>query len=148
MIEKEGPLNKEEQGLVSTITAWADLMYSDNVKKGFHDRPKAVNEAIDQLAGLGFAGLATRLADATKKNRIEMSGLVVSEIAEAIEATRTDAKDDHLPQFDGDIVEAADAIIRLMDYAASHGKARILGEALIAKMRYNRTRPFMHGKKC
>lgn len=41
--------------------------------------------------------------------------LMASELSEAVEAVRKNKKDDHLPQFDGVVVELADFIIRLAD---------------------------------
>ena len=41
--------------------------------------------------------------------------LMASELSEAVEAVRKSKKDDHLPQFDGVVVELADFIIRLAD---------------------------------
>jgi NTP pyrophosphatase (non-canonical NTP hydrolase) len=91
--------------------------------------------------------LAIQVESLTERNEIEMLGLATSEIGEAMEAVRKGGPDDHLPMFDGDIVEAADAIIRLMDYAASQAKSGELGEAIVYKLRYNRLRPHKHGKK-
>lgn len=47
--------------------------------------------------------------------------LIVTEIAEATEAARTDAMDDHLPHLPGEAVELADAAIRLLDLAGRYG---------------------------
>lgn len=41
--------------------------------------------------------------------------LMTSELSEAMEAFRKNKKDDHLPQFDGVVVELADFVIRLAD---------------------------------
>lgn len=41
--------------------------------------------------------------------------LMTSELSEALEALRKNKKDDHLPQFDGIVVELGDFIIRLAD---------------------------------
>ena len=51
----------------------------------------------------------------------------------------------HIPEFTGIEEELADAIIRICDLAQA---LRLdVGEALIAKMAYNRTRARMHGGK-
>lgn len=52
-----------------------------------------------------------------ERNRGELLMLVVSELAEAMEALRKDAWDDKLPHRKGEEVELADAYIRLLDYA-------------------------------
>lgn len=56
-----------------------------------------------------------------ERNRGQLLMLVVSEIAEAMEALRKDAMDDKLTHRKGEEVELADAYIRLMDYAGGFG---------------------------
>lgn len=79
----------------------------------------------------------------TKGNPIEpLTGdrysLIHSEISEAFEAYRKNLKSDHIPEFLGEEEELADAIIRIMDYAAN--KKLRLGEAFVAKLLFNRVR--------
>lgn len=64
--------------------------------------------------------------------------LMVSELAEAMEALRKDRKDDHLPNRKGEEVELADAVIRIFDYAGKRGFD--LGNAILEKMAYNLAR--------
>ena len=64
--------------------------------------------------------------------------LVVSELAEAMEADRKGLKDDKLPKRDGREVELADAVIRCFDLAGAYGFS--LGDAIAEKMAYNQTR--------
>jgi len=72
--------------------------------------------------------------------------LVMSEIIEAYEAIRNgDVPDDKLPQYRGQDVELADAIIRLLDWCGAHDIP--IGEIVNAKLEYNKTRPYKHGKK-
>jgi NTP pyrophosphatase (non-canonical NTP hydrolase) len=75
-------------------------------------------------------------------------GMIVSELAEAIEADRkspaipmASTKLDMLTAVEE---ELADAVIRIMDYCGKHGMN--LGKAIIAKHAYNQSRPFRHGK--
>lgn len=56
-----------------------------------------------------------------ERNRGELLMLVVSELAEAMEALRKDAWDDKLPHRKGEEVELADAYIRLLDYSEGTG---------------------------
>ena len=71
--------------------------------------------------------------------------LVVTELAEAVEADRTNATSDKVPAFHGREEELADALVRLLHMT---GKYNIrLGDAFIAKMQYNLNRPFKHGKE-
>ena len=64
--------------------------------------------------------------------------LMVSELAEAMEALRKDRKDDHLPNRKGEEVELADAVIRIFDYAGKRGFD--LGNAILEKIAYNLAR--------
>lgn len=80
------------------------------------------------------------------RNDGELIALIHSELSEALESLRKgDPPDSHLPEFNGAVVELADAIIRIMDFAASRNWP--LGEAIVAKMMYNITRPRKHGKE-
>lgn len=72
------------------------------------------------------------------RNRPEMMMLMVSEIAEAMEGLRKGMTDDHLPEFPMETVELADLFIRLMDYVGEYCPR--FGEALVAKINYNKTR--------
>jgi hypothetical protein len=85
---------------------------------------------------------------AASQNVGEKLMLVNTELAEFFEMYRKDnlAADEHCPDFTNQTIEIADAIIRLFDLAGwlhMHN----LGEAIEAKMKYNLTRPQLHGKK-
>lgn len=72
--------------------------------------------------------------------------LIHSEISEALEALRKgNPQDEHCPAYSSLEVELADAIIRIMDYAGMRGLD--VAGAIRAKMAYNKTRPYKHGKK-
>ena len=72
--------------------------------------------------------------------------LMVSELGEACEAQRRNiTKSEHIPEFTGEEEELADCIIRILDYAGGYHLR--LAEAVVAKMEYNRTRPYKHGKR-
>ncbi len=75
----------------------------------------------------------------------EKIALIHQELSEALEALRQDnPPDDKLPEFTGAEVEFADAIIRIMDLA--HARGWRVAQAIEAKMKYNATRPYRHGK--
>lgn len=70
--------------------------------------------------------------------------LIHAELSESLEGDRKNLEDDHLPTYQMRFVELADAIIRIADLA---GYFNIdLEELIIAKMEYNKSRPYKHGK--
>lgn len=72
------------------------------------------------------------------RNKGELLMLIVSEIAEGMEAMRKGKQDDHLPHRPGLEVELADALIRIFDMA---GALELdLPGAVTEKLAYNRAR--------
>ena len=71
----------------------------------------------------------------------------MSELAERLETLRKDPNkmDEHCPEFLNVEIEVADLIIRALDFSGRRNLR--IGEAIIAKMKYNAGREFMHGKK-
>lgn len=73
-----------------------------------------------------------------QRNFGEVLMLMVSELAEALEADRKDLPSDKLEGFSGQEEEFADCIIRIFDTARANGFD--VASAFIAKNRYNKTR--------
>lgn len=72
--------------------------------------------------------------------------LIHSEVSETLEALRVDnPPDKHIPEFSSAEAELADVVIRISQMC--HTEGWDLGEAIIAKMEYNNTRPYKHGGK-
>lgn len=82
--------------------------------------------------------------DNVQDNFSSKIALVHSELSEALEADRKNLMDDKLPDRHGREVELADAMIRIFDLAGRYGMD--LGGALVAKIAYNASRPYKHGK--
>jgi hypothetical protein len=80
------------------------------------------------------------------RNDGEMIALMHSELSEALENIRHGCPpDDHIPEFLGVEAEFADVIIRILD--TCHARGYRLGEAILAKHAFNKTREFRHGGK-
>ena len=80
-----------------------------------------------------------------ERNTGEMIALMHSELSEALEAYRQGVKrDEHCPDFDNELIEYADCIIRILDTCAY--KNYPIGAAIMAKMGFNETRARKHGK--
>lgn len=78
------------------------------------------------------------------RNKGEMIALMHSELSEMLEGVRKPGPDIHCPEFSSEEIEAADVLIRLLDYCAGHELR--LGQATLAKIKFNQSRPHKHGK--
>lgn len=70
--------------------------------------------------------------------------LILSEVGEMVEAVRKPGPSEKTPNFSKEEEEWADAMIRLLDYAAWRNLRGYA--AILAKIEYNAGRPHMHGK--
>jgi len=81
-----------------------------------------------------------------ERNDGELIALMHSELSEALEALRHgNPESEHIAGFSGVEEEMADLIIRALDMCAARGYR--IGEAMGAKMNYNETREYRHGKQ-
>lgn len=116
-------LNKDEY-IGDVIRDLSVRIYSDNSAKGFWD------VSADEQSTIKLSKIA----------------LIHGEYSEAVEAIRKDAMDDHLSQYPGEWVEMADGIIRSLDYCGAYSIP--IGQIILEKLEYNRSRPYKHGKGC
>lgn len=111
-------------------------------KKSLH---LIVKNNVNGLGGLchGIAkeqGWWTNLetGEPLERNKGELICLIHSELSEMMEGVRKNLPDEKLPHRTAEEVEAADALIRIFDYAGAYNLD--LGGALIEKLIYNTKR--------
>lgn len=103
-----------------TFETMCNLIHEDNVQKGFWEYGK------DRSKG-------------------ELVALMHTELSEMFEGIREgNPPDKHCSNFTSEEIELADLFIRAMDYASAF-RLR-MGEAILAKLAFNRTRPHKHNK--
>lgn len=106
---------------------------------------KFIDSFNDMAKETGENALAKGFWDG-EQNEGEKICLMHSELSECLDALRHgNPPDNHIPEFSGAEAELADTVIRIMDFAY-HKKLR-LAEAIIAKHKYNKNRPYKHNKK-
>jgi NTP pyrophosphatase (non-canonical NTP hydrolase) len=141
--------------IANAIDTLCDDAHANAVAKGWWDESedvKTLRELFNQAEFSGFQSnwkrdaLEEAIDRLTARNLGEQIALMHSELSEALEWERKcpGAKSDHIPEFTGLEEEFADVLIRICDTSAQR-KLR-LGEAVIAKMEFNSTRPKKHNK--
>lgn len=131
----------QEEAIAQTKAAHEALVqrYSDS----FELLAPQVTAQFDTL-GLLINTFMTHQGFWQSDNTGEKIALMHSELSEALEADRKNLESEHIPEFSGVEEELADVLIRIFDFAHQHELR--LGAALAAKMQFNLTRPFKHGK--
>lgn len=119
---------------MNKLNAYAKEIFEANAKQGFWDVPEGFK---------GPNGLPP--VEYTLLKKAEKIALMHSELSEALEGIRKALPSDKIDGFTAEEEELADVWIRLMDYVGGFNVR--LAEAIQAKLAYNKSRPFKHGKK-
>jgi NTP pyrophosphatase (non-canonical NTP hydrolase) len=127
-----------EKRMEDTLESVNKQLISDNFKELLSTALKHCH--AEQVKNGWWADLATgeNLIETGNFNVGEKLMLIVSEIAEAMEADRKNLMDDKLPHRKGIEVELADAIIRIGDLGGALGLD--LAGAVTEKLEYNSKR--------
>lgn len=163
-IERHSLLTKEQQAMIDGLTLVQNEAHGNSRERGFWEKFKA--SSPDQV-GMKLCLIHSELSealeavrksrpvqecDAGQASRVSSShGTNPCCCAQCVAAGSSDPpvqflQDEHCPEFINFEIELADVIIRVMDL--SGGMNLRVAEAVAAKMAYNRTRPYKHGKQC
>lgn len=128
-----------------TINDLAQEIHSVAEKSGFHEDYYKALQIISASSRFEAKEIHKTLAwfdNITEQAEISR---MHSELSEWVEGIRhNDPPDQHLPHLTSAEVEAADCIIRILDTCAKRGYK--IGQAIVDKIEYNKSRPYKHGK--
>ena len=129
------------EDFVEVLDDLADICHSAAFAKGFHDDHENVSYILHNSEESNKELIKWFESTAEQAEIARMH----SEASEWLEGIRKGQKpDEHLPEFLSAEVEAADLIIRVLDTCAKRDYR--IGNALVAKLQYNASRPYKHGK--
>ena len=130
---------------ISSVIQTLAKVCNENAKKhGFWEDEDAFINLLDKRQIEDSEGiLRSRIISLFNSEKIALEH---SELSERLETLRKDStkKDEHCPEFLNIEIEVADLIIRALDFCGRRDLR--IGDALIAKMKFNNTRPYKHGK--
>lgn len=131
---------------VIQLNALAKEIHATAVSKGWWDPAEWYQRIQKEVLVLLPEELQKEMEKAAYRRPAEGIALMHAELSEALENERAGCpSSDHIPEFTGVEEEYADTIIRILDDAERRGLR--VGEAIIAKMEFNKNRPFRHGGK-
>jgi NTP pyrophosphatase (non-canonical NTP hydrolase) len=109
--EQQAAEQQQQAACWHPLTSMSIQIHCGNVDAGWYDKPRETGTLLM---------------------------LMVSELAEAMEADRKNLMDDHLPHRSGCEVELGDALIRILDFCAYKGYD--IGTVVEEKLEYNSDR--------
>ena len=156
MEDLEYKLFARKEEIIEGFNLLAQEIHNTAHEKGWYDKGEKEMDAIRDVVMRvtnEHPGSAELIMDSIVKNLkpydrsdLEMMCLEHAEISEAVEARRKgNPVSEKIPPFTQDEEETADVVIRILD--RMHKNNFNLGGAILAKMAYNKTRPYRHGGK-
>lgn len=131
---------KQFEKVMDALEFLQEKIHQNGKDKGFWPE-------LEDYLGVEWTEETRVLEVAQRVNIGERIALAHSELSEALEAARKDilTADKHCPEHLNFFIELADTVIRCFDTAGAFHYD--LGAAIIAKMKFNKSRPYKHGKK-
>lgn len=127
----EDMLRKDNTPARNVLNMLAMTCYEMSKSKGFYDLENKILEAFPEAAPI------------IQGNKLALIHSEASEVLEALRSSEVQYSK-KLPEYTLEAEECADVLIRLLDYC---GRQNIdIGGAVEAKIHYNSTRPYKHGK--
>ena len=138
---------KEMYRFIRTLTNDQNIVWNNaNVLNVESDEDLAIQIVVNQLAEEIHQTAIDHGWWEYDRDPLHIMMLIVTELAEAAEGYKQgNPNDSHLPEYPSIDVEIIDVIIRCLDYLGHRGTPA--GNVLIAKMNYNKQRPYRHGDK-
>jgi NTP pyrophosphatase (non-canonical NTP hydrolase) len=140
---------QQENDILKGLVALGIITNDMSREKGFWD-PHPVFEKI--MASGELAAVLTQderrvIEQKFDRNDGEALMLMVSELGECLEAMckNPDEPSEHIPDFTAVEEELADLVIRVAEFA--RGRNYSLAGAVLAKIKFNASRPHKHGKQ-
>ena len=141
---------------------FSDAVRDWAITLGFEDDLTKLHEIIDDAEAGEGRSITSEQDRAYMHTMLEtifslaQVGLITSELGELVEAIRKPTRDDHLPEHDAATAEMSDTLIRvahlnsrLRAHAANDVQRDTtcsVNQCTRAKMNYNESRPYKHGK--
>lgn len=158
MLNADGGRDDKEFNAIEVLDWLAKMVHANAQRKGFYtdrervldlliaeapDTPTDASSQGERDAYIAFGELIGWFQSTAEQAALARMHSELSEWVEGIRKPKGEA-DEHCPEFLSVEIEAADVIIRVLDTCEYRGYR--IGQAVVAKMKYNAGRPYKHGK--
>jgi len=126
--------------VIDAIDWLSHACYTNSFEHGFWDQYFDALNTLEKWGQIGGNDVRQYITDV----KLSKIALMHSELGEMTEGIRKPCPDMHCPGFSSEEIQLADVLIRAFDYAGAYHLR--LAAAVLAKMEYNKSRPYKHGK--